>query len=540
MVNVKLMFLRMLFLALVLGEVSRERILEQRHTRSVVNMDHMLLLDSHLAENLENFAAALSQKANTIIWGIHQMVERYQNYGKHWQNSVGPFYSYSLIRHMQADWLMWKEYLEKPVGQEYLAYMESQRTNLPKDCDLLDATEGMRKIQVTYRMLATDVAKGLLDGVQYNSSLAPVDCLAMGEYLMNESRWKGAEQWILAGIAAEAHQTALHLLRGPSDAELYRRLGQVRMEQGNHKGALEAYQVALKHSPHDSKVFEEYRTLEGRILTLKAFKPIEEEEDDSYEDNILPPCCSGRCEVSRKLRRLYCVYNHVTSPFLLLAPIKTEILSIDPFVMLLHNMVSPQDSAQLRSSSKQDLQPSTIANIIDKNFTIEVADYRTSKSVWYSNSFSEATKNTVERLGDATGLDMNYTEHFQIINYGLGGFFTTHFDLVLKDEDRFNGSSDRLATTLFYLNDVPQGGGTHFPKLNITVFPKSGSALFWYNLRNSGSTHNGTLHTGCPVIVGSKWVVSKWITDEGQEFRRPCIDSKSKKKYFPSVEKVII
>jgi hypothetical protein len=31
-----------------------------------------------------------------------------------------------------------------------------------------------------------------------------------------------------------------------------------------------------------------------------------------------------------------------------------------------------------------------------------------------------------------------------------------------------------------------------------------------------------TRHSGCPVLVGNKWVLNKWIYERGQEFRRPC------------------
>jgi prolyl 4-hydroxylase len=43
---------------------------------------------------------------------------------------------------------------------------------------------------------------------------------------------------------------------------------------------------------------------------------------------------------------------------------------------------------------------------------------------------------------------------------------------------------DRIATALFYLNDVTFGGATVFPFLGLAVQPVKGSALFWYNLRS--------------------------------------------------------
>ncbi|XP_050744938.1 prolyl 4-hydroxylase subunit alpha-1-like isoform X2 [Drosophila biarmipes] len=364
----------------------------------------------------------------------------------------------------------------------------------------------------------------------------------MAKHLLGEGWLLDAETWILPGLEAddgEGAQTEMQLLRGPVKSEFYRTQGKVQKELENLTGALQSYQTALKHSPHDSDIFKEYLNLERRALPPSGIEP-EDEEDQVDDLQFLPECCSGRCEVVRKLRRLYCVYNHVTAPFLRISPIKTEILSIEPFVAFLHDMVLEKESALIRSSTKKHLLPSAIVSVDAPKGEYKVASSRTSKSVWCPNGFNNATRMIAKRLGEATGLDMYHAEFFQVMNYGLGGYFETHIDMLLSNESRFNGTRDRIATALFYLNDVPQGGGTHFPHLNLTVFPKKGSVLFWYNLDFKGDDAMDTLHTGCPVIVGSKWVVSKWITDVGQEFRRPCIDSISKAKYLKSAERLLI
>ena len=66
------------------------------------------------------------------------------------------------------------------------------------------------------------------------------------------------------------------------------------------------------------------------------------------------------------------------------------------------------------------------------------------------------------------------------------------------------------------------GGATVFPKIGVTVTPVRRAALFWYNMLPSGNGDLRTLHAGCPVLIGSKWVSNKWIFNFGQEFRRPC------------------
>ena len=55
------------------------------------------------------------------------------------------------------------------------------------------------------------------------------------------------------------------------------------------------------------------------------------------------------------------------------------------------------------------------------------------------------------------------------------------------------------------MSDVEQGGATAFPYLHFAVKPLKGSAVFWYNLNDSGEGEYLTRHAGCPVIVGNKW-----------------------------------
>ena len=124
-----------------------------------------------------------------------------------------------------------------------------------------------------------------------------------------------------------------------------------------------------------------------------------------------------------------------------------------------------------------------------------------------------------------TGLDMSTAEELQVVNYGIGGHYEPHYDFARKSEkNAFSslGTGNRIATWLNYMSDVEAGGATVFPLLGVTIWPRKGSAAFWYNLHRSGDGDLLTRHAACPVLVGSKWVSNKWIHERGQEFRRPC------------------
>ena len=114
-------------------------------------------------------------------------------------------------------------------------------------------------------------------------------------------------------------------------------------------------------------------------------------------------------------------------------------------------------------------------------------------------------------------------EHYQVANYGLGGFYNHHPDPhmwhhpeKLEAMDEFTKGQevmmgDRVATFMGYLSNTELGGATAFPNAGISVKAEAGSAVFWWNLFTNGLLNPETLHGGCPVVVGSKWITNKWV-----------------------------
>ncbi|XP_017100868.2 prolyl 4-hydroxylase subunit alpha-1-like [Drosophila bipectinata] len=494
-----------------------------RVSRSVANMDELLELEEGLALNLEKYAEALMQKANTIKRGVQLMAQRHNEKNTAWDYLK----TYSVLHHMQADWLRWQLFIEKPVASEYVDYIKSMKPYFPQSWDFEDASEGLKRMQRVYKLKAMDISAGLLDGVKYNSTFSYLDSIAMAHHLMNQSLWVDAKQWTLA--ATEMFEFTeklpeLELIRGFDVEKLYISLACSLLQQNETKHALEIYRNAIEHHPPNAEIFKNYQELENQMLSKP--EPLNNDSKLSLkeegEDPNMPGCCNGRCEVPKNFS-LYCVYNTKTSPFLRLAPIKTELLSKDPYIVIFHNVVSQKELTKIRTMSKKHLIASTVINYTTNAYSVD--SYRTSKSVWAPSNHS-LTERITNLVGDATGLEMATSEMYQVINYGIGGLFEPHVDPVFTDADRFNGTDDRFATTIFWLSDVKQGGATIFTKLNLTVYPQSGSALFWYNLDNWGNEDKRTEHAGCPVIVGSKWIMTKWVTDMGQEFRQPCYKSK--------------
>ncbi|WP_298465316.1 2OG-Fe(II) oxygenase [uncultured Erythrobacter sp.] len=118
------------------------------------------------------------------------------------------------------------------------------------------------------------------------------------------------------------------------------------------------------------------------------------------------------------------------------------------------------------------------------------------------------------RIDDLLGVNPIIGEAIQGQRYLPGQQFKPHNDWFYTTEkywelERKRGGQ-RSWTAMAYLNDVEEGGGTHFTEIGINIEPKAGVLLVWNNAKPDGSPNLETMHAGTPVIKGSKYVITKW------------------------------
>ncbi|XP_033225929.1 prolyl 4-hydroxylase subunit alpha-1-like [Belonocnema kinseyi] len=230
-------------------------------------------------------------------------------------------------------------------------------------------------------------------------------------------------------------------------------------------------------------------------------------------DTLLP------ADIQKKLK---CRYIDRGVPFLKIAPFKEEEVYVDPKIVVYHDVIYEEEIENIKSLSEPMLKSAQIFNKITGK--LEHSKARVTKIAFIKDEKNKHVKLLSRRVEHITGLTVDTAEQLQIGYYEIGGFYQPHFDFATKDiVSPFSARvGNRLATILFYMNDVTKGGGTIFPTLNFTVWPKKGSALFWYNLKRNGEGDLSTFHAACPVLSGTKWIATKWLHEVGQEFRRPC------------------
>jgi len=118
------------------------------------------------------------------------------------------------------------------------------------------------------------------------------------------------------------------------------------------------------------------------------------------------------------------------------------------------------------------------------------------------------------RIDDLLGIDPRFGETVQGQRYQPGQEFKAHQDYFhvgepYWDAERHRGGQ-RSWTAMAYLNDVAEGGATHFPAIGLSIPPQQGALLVWNNMNPDGTPNPATLHAGTPMVRGTKYIVTKW------------------------------
>ncbi|KAH8332866.1 hypothetical protein KR074_012167 [Drosophila pseudoananassae] len=503
--------------------------LDKKPTLSVASMVPLLEMERKLINNLEEYAIDLKQKLQILESQIAAMrVENGRGYADPLTYVSNPLNGLSLIRRLNKDWVMWRRFMQKPVGVLQMKALDLWLKQLPTDLDLYGACAGILRIRDYYDLKMSDIIRGNLFGIKYNITMSVDDLYAMGQHLIEKLEFLDAIP-LLQEVWQRIHEDPLPMGAPLSIEELdvIKLLAESFFQSKQYPEALSVLKQGLELSSNNAFLIREKED----ILSLKKENQSTPTKiADQKISNNIKESCKGTF-ISRN-SRLKCFYNSSTTPFIRIAPLKMEQVGLDPYVVLFHNVLSPQEISELiKMSDRKLVQAITIKKDSFKKLV------RTAKGLWTQQGYRELTKRISRRIHDMSGLELADAEMFQIINYGIGGHYGKHMDYFNSSGTFFTGYyrnrtkkylGDRIATVLFYLSDVEQGGATVFPKVSnfprYTVYPRAGTALMWYNLHTDGIGDKSTLHAACPVIVGSKWVMTQWIRERSQIIVRPCLE----------------
>jgi prolyl 4-hydroxylase len=186
----------------------------------------------------------------------------------------------------------------------------------------------------------------------------------------------------------------------------------------------------------------------------------------------------------------------------------------NPDIVLIDNFMTSSECEALCELSKDSLTKSTVVD--DKTGNGVNHEARSSQGTYFALGQNPLVEKIEARISEITGIPTINGEGIQILNYVDGGEYKPHFDYFPDNEGgqaNMVKGGQRIITILMYLNDVATGGATVFPEIELNIYPKKGSALYFSYFNTNGEVDPLTLHGGAPVIEGEKWIATKWLRE---------------------------
>ncbi|XP_033229504.1 prolyl 4-hydroxylase subunit alpha-1 [Belonocnema kinseyi] len=482
---------------------------------ALVDMEELLETESVLIDTLHGYILAQEHRLATLRRNVEDYSREHEEASRNIQQYLSnPINAYLLVKRLTTDWKRVEELISEDVGNAFVANITSSRSDLkfPTDEDLNGAAVALMRLQDTYKLETAQVARGVLNGVQYSTGLSAGDCFELGRQSYNNGDYYHTVLWMqeaMDRLQEEQNKTTT------SKQDILEYLAFSTYMQGNvaralsmtnellelvptHQRALgnRAYyqeeiekkssQVRKKRGEDGqddvNQVDQPFTVAEKKIKTLKEMT-----ERERYE-----MLCRGEISLPANIKKkLKCRYVDRGIPFLKLAPFKEEEAYLDPRIVIYHDVIYDEEIETI----KRLAQP----RLINRSGT-----YPREIKVW----LIMASDSVINDLKFLCGVDSQTRHVFHSTAHSLYVLV-----LVLLEPGTLTNS---------IMSDVEQGGGTVFTGINLSLWPKKGSAAFWYNLKPNGHGNFLTRHAACPVLTGSKWVANKWLHEVGQEFHRPC------------------
>ncbi|KYO42400.1 hypothetical protein Y1Q_0022249 [Alligator mississippiensis] len=507
---------------------------------SIGHMTDLINTEKDLLTSLKDYIKAEESKLEQIKKWAEKLDQLTDTATKDPEGFLGhPVNAFKLMKRLNTEWAELENLVLKDMSDGFISNMTIQRQYFPNDEDQTGAAKALLRLQDTYNLDTDTLSRGNLPGVKHKSFLTAGDCFELGRIAYTEADYYHTELWMEQAlkqlddgeVSAIEKTSVLDYLsyavyqQGDLDKAmmLTKQLLELDPEHQRANGNLKYFEYIMSKEKEANK-----STTEADNQTDVESKTKKKGRAKDYlpERRKYEKLCRGEGVrmTPKRQKSLFCrYYDGNGNPRYILGPVKQEDEWDKPRIVRFLDIISDEEIATVKELAKPRLRRATISNPITG--VLETAHYRISKSAWLSGYESPVISRINTRIQDLTGLDVSTAEELQVANYGVGGQYEPHFDFARKDEpDAFKelGTGNRIATWLFYMSDVSAGGATVFPEVGASVWPKKGTAVFWYNLFPSGEGDYSTRHAACPVLVGNKWVSNKWIHERGQEFRRPC------------------
>ena len=431
--------------------------------------------------------------------------------------TASPVRSFRMIRRFAQDLNAIDKHIREDAEASFLDAMQvlQGNHNWPSEDDIYDVMDGILRIHFFYKLNVTEFADGRINGTETGVKLTTRQCWTIAQF---------AIRWQFYTLAFEWLDVTRYKLRLEKEEDRWPGLTE------------EIINVAERRTrEHHDKNFEDQREKRSPFIFLTPIGREKElpktmrqhlfenylgrdwgNEPDYSFINFVALCNGYNFQNDQEKHDLKCWYEKDRHPYFKINPLKMELLHREPYLVQIYDFLGEQWTDVLRRAGGPMLERAPPRNHAK-------ATPRTATYAWLPDEdFAEI--NLIKKMEAFSGLNVateKASERLQIASYTFGGHVGTHVD-SLGTQAHLDEKGDRIFTLLLYLNDVERGGLTAFPVLGTSVKPLKGSAVFWYDSLKNGEVDGRMLHGACPLILGQKWIGTKWTHQNENMFKWPC------------------
>ncbi|KAH8296520.1 hypothetical protein KR054_007435, partial [Drosophila jambulina] len=447
------------------------------YSSSIAGLLKLLELEKSFIENMKIYTNKLAEKVTNLQAFIdsieYKANETFEDREKYVSN---PLNAFSLVRRTHQDLPKWHNYTQQMVGMEELYNLEEIAIKAPVDEDMNYALQNMQRLERIYDLEATDLARGRIQDTKYNIKMSARDCFALGEHKYQQEDYQRASMWFRMALKHKPEKNAkiMNNILGDISDNLRTEYATSMIVFGLIKS--DPRLTMVKSQAIAFEALGKASKSDLNILITELLSQSDEEIVREMNINGTAPTeyelgCRG---LFPKRKNLYCSYDFGTTPFLRIAPTKLEILSLDPYIVMHHEVLYNDEIAELKLHAKNKIKNSN-----ENRLRVE-----------------SLREKIVNRITDITGSGFQVNHELHMSDYDSISYYKPN-----RDYAYWGGPK---ATLLFFASDVVKGGATVFTKSKVSVFPQKGSTLFWYNLLDDGTPDPRSVQSECPVIKGNK------------------------------------
>lgn len=209
------------------------------------------------------------------------------------------------------------------------------------------------------------------------------------------------------------------------------------------------------------------------------------------------------------------------APRLTVADREVELVCVmeNPNIAIIRGLLADEECDELVRLSKGRMKTS---EVVDRESGGSYqSSVRKSEGCHFERGETELVQRIEARISALVNLPVNRGEPLQMLHYGTGGEYKAHQDFFEPSDPgtavltRVGGQ--RIGTLVMYLNDVEEGGETHFPEVGFSAKAIKGSAVYFEYMNAERQLDTRCLHAGMPVIRGDKWIMTKWLRERPYE-----------------------